>query len=259
MGITLIIIGVGCIIAGCGQLFSSHSNRNRAQEQSLNNRQTSSTSISKPSYPAQVSNDSHTSENTPLSSSANYNDEISNQSESLSSKSEHSSNSSEGRNRNEKDVLDDNHAKGVEFEKFVISKFGRKFWSIKDWRGDKSMDGRYSESSMYPDLEMKLSLKDQEYVVAVECKWRNNFNNERKIKWSYSEQFERYKKYVEKTGYPVFVAIGIGGVPSKPENLYMVPLSAMTSYIISERELKHYITPTDQLFFFDTERGDFKR
>lgn len=259
MGITLLIIGVACIIAGSWVLISSGSNKNVTGEQSLNNTISSSTTISEPSYPAQVSNDSRSSENTSIASSANYNDENSNQSESLSSKSEQPSVTSDGSDGKEKEAVDDNHVKGVEFEKFVISRFGKKYWSIKDWRGDKSTDGRYSESSMYPDLEMKLSLKNNEYIVAVECKWRNSFNNERKIKWSYPDQFKRYKKYAEEKGYPVFVAIGIGGESSKPEHFYLVPLSAMTSYVISEKELNRYTLSTDRLFFFDTEKCDFKR
>ncbi|MDE6443214.1 MAG: hypothetical protein K2K64_02160 [Muribaculaceae bacterium] len=259
MGITLLIIGVACIIGGCLMLISSDSNRKGTHEQNLNNSLSSSNTVSTPSHLTQESHDSRSSENISITPSANNNDDISNQSDLPSSNSERQSDSSDGKDRNETDTSDDKHAKGVEFEKFIISRFGKQFWSIKDWRGDKSMDGRYSESSMYPDLEMKLSLKGKEYVVAIECKWRNNFNNERKIKWSYSEQFERYKKYAEKTGYPVFVAIGIGGVPSKPDNIYLVPLSAMTSYMISERELKRYLIPSDKLFFYDTAKSDFNR
>ncbi|CAK8715127.1 MAG: hypothetical protein CDV28_12831 [Candidatus Electronema aureum] len=42
--------------------------------------------------------------------------------------------------------------KGDAFENYVISKFDRNFFRLKDMRSDKGIKGFYPESNNYPDL-----------------------------------------------------------------------------------------------------------
>lgn len=147
---------------------------------------------------------------------------------------------------------DDNHAKGEAFERFVVSRFDRKYWSISDWRSDKGVDGRYAESAMKPDLVMCLHLKDDKHQVAVECKWRKEAK-EGKVKWSYPEQLARYRKFASETEMPVFVAIGIGGSPSAPESVYLVPLSSLRSHVADVSYLEHWSHNPEKNIYYDTE------
>ena len=157
------------------------------------------------------------------------------------------------------DTGDSSHKKGVEFEKYIVGRFGRKFWSIKEWRSDKSVNNRYVESSMNPDLEMKLKVKDKEYVVAIECKWRKSATSDGTVKWSYPAQFQRYQDFAKKSNIPVFVAIGIGGIPSRPDHLYIVPLKSIDSPTVLQTDLAKYEIKSGSYFFYDPSVGDFKR
>ena len=47
---------------------------------------------------------------------------------------------------------DESYAKGLAFEEFVVKRFDPDFFTIKEWRGDKQVDGVYAESNTYPDL-----------------------------------------------------------------------------------------------------------
>lgn len=62
----------------------------------------------------------------------------------------------------------ENEKKGLEFEKWVITKFPQQYYKLLDWKGDKMLDGRYPESSRYPDLEFELQLSDGKLSVARE-------------------------------------------------------------------------------------------
>lgn len=157
------------------------------------------------------------------------------------------------------EASEDNYAKGIQFEEYVVSRFGTKSWTIKDWRGDKGVNGRYAEANMYPDLEMKLKVKDIEYVIAIECKWRSSFDSKDKIKWSYPDQIERYNSFSASRDIPVFVFIGIGGTPSNPEQLYVVPLKQLTSPNVHQSELSKYMMKSQRQFFYDVSSGDFRR
>ena len=49
---------------------------------------------------------------------------------------------------------DDNKVKGDNFEKFVVKKFDKKYFTIQEWRSDKYTDGIYAVSNHFPDLEV---------------------------------------------------------------------------------------------------------
>jgi hypothetical protein len=42
-----------------------------------------------------------------------------------------------------------NKEKGNAFEKFVVSKFNRNYFSIKQWQGDKFHEGRFAEANQH--------------------------------------------------------------------------------------------------------------
>ncbi len=127
--------------------------------------------------------------------------------------------------------------KGDAFENYIIGKFDRKFFALRDMRSDKGIKGFYPESNKYPDLV--LEYKPASASFAVECKWRGKWwqrkDGKDSIDWAGGDgKIENYNDYSEKNNMPVFVAIGVGGEPDNPAELFVVPLKAL-KYRYAER------------------------
>jgi hypothetical protein len=148
----------------------------------------------------------------------------------------------------ETELIDQNKKNGDDFENYVVSKFNESYYDIKEWAGDKYVNGRYAETTTNPDLIFEL--KDWKKRFAVECKWRKYFYNNG-IEFAKQEQFERYRKFEKENGIPVFVAIGIGGKGINPEQLYIIPLKEIENPFLSTNYLKKYRKDIYKDFFFD--------
>lgn len=150
--------------------------------------------------------------------------------------------------------LTESEEKGRAFEEYVVSHFNKKYFTLKEWRGDKYYKGNYAESNRYPDMEYEFSL-DGKIIIpfAVECKWRSKFKNEQ-IQWATEEQADIYRKFEKEKEMPVFVVIGVGGSPSDPERVYAVPLKALKLSIAKEDYIRDFMREDKEKYFFlDTE------
>lgn len=144
----------------------------------------------------------------------------------------------------------DAEKKGRDFEKYVVCHFPKKYYSIKEWRSDKCVNGHYAESSSYPDLELVLHLGNSEHTFAVECKWRHEFNGNGYVKWCDDSQLERYQEYASSNSWPVFIILGVGGEPSSPDQVYCVPLRAMKFSDAKKSYLEGFKHDTGKDFFY---------
>lgn len=154
----------------------------------------------------------------------------------------------------ETEIVDQNKKNGNDFEKFVVQKFDKKYFKIKNWAGDKFVNGRYAETTPQPDLLIEFKLKDKIRFFAVECKWRKNERNGG-FEFATTEQLERYRKYEMENNIPVFVAIGMGGEGSDPAQLFIIPLKKLKYNFITPDYLKKFEKDKDKGFFFDQEQG----
>lgn len=154
----------------------------------------------------------------------------------------------------ETEVIDQNKKSGNDFEKFIVQKFDKKYFHIKNWAGDKYVEGRFAETTPQPDLLMEFHLKGKRFPFAVECKWRKNERNE-SFEFATSEQLDRYRKYETEHKIPVFVAIGMGGEGSDPNQLFIIPLKRLKYNKISIDYLKQFEKQIDKKFYFDEEYG----
>ncbi len=125
--------------------------------------------------------------------------------------------------------------KGKLFELFIIKKFNFDFFKLERWNSDNffidSNDKKiYPNDSHYPDLELIFSInsKNIEQSIAIECKWRKSLFQEG-VCWCKTYQFENYKKFQNKRQIPVFLVIGIGGEPSLPKELFIIPIININS------------------------------
>ena len=143
--------------------------------------------------------------------------------------------------------------KGYEFEKFVVSKFNPDFFTLLEWRSDKTSGGIHPVSNCYPDLIYKFSLKGQSKYFAVECKFKTNLCND--SLWVEQYKIENYLRFQDKYRMKVFIVFGIGGHPHHPNELCIVPLESLNnSNKLYKNELYHYRKNNPQeYFYFDYE------
>lgn len=122
------------------------------------------------------------------------------------------------------------YQKGSRFERYVASRFPEeKFKLVDRTRDNGKFLGRSVESDGYPDLRFRNLKTGIEF--AVECKWRRQWfkktvHGESGIQWNI-RWTERYSEYGNRENVQVFLAVGIGGTPDNPRELYIVPIDVM--------------------------------
>ncbi len=145
--------------------------------------------------------------------------------------------------------------KGRMFEEWAVKRFRRDVFIIKEWRGDKFVEGIYAESSTYPDLEIEFHLRDARERFAVECKWRGQWEFGAKpfLIWANDQQIINYQEFARTRAIPVFIVIGVGGQPDRPAEVFIVPLDKLRSGNATEEYLGRFRrkAAVGQNFFFD--------
>ena len=154
-------------------------------------------------------------------------------------------------------IIDYNKKNGDDFEKFIVQKFDKKYYTIKEWAGDKYINGTYAKTTLQPDILLEFKLRQESSQLSVECKWRKNLYKNG-VEFAIQKQFERYKNFQSEMKIPVFIAIGIGGKGLSPERLFIVPLAEIDSNYIHMNKLKNYEKIINSNFFFDIETNELK-
>jgi len=155
----------------------------------------------------------------------------------------------------ETDIIDKDKQKGLDFEKLVIQKFSKKYFTLLEWAGDKYVNGTYAETTTQPDIKLRFTLHDIKHEFAVECKYRSYYF-ENSIEWCKDWQLKNYRKYATEKNIPVFIVIGIGGTASVPDKLFVVPLDKIESLYLSETFLNQFqkFNFNEKDFFYDPKR-----
>ncbi len=143
-----------------------------------------------------------------------------------------------------------NEYKGYTFEKFVVGLLNSVPLKLIEWRSDKKTNNITPHSNTYPDLEVELTLKNKKVRFAIECKWRKNTDNGY-INWAEDYQIKNYINYAKEKDINVHVAIGIGGEPESPEQLYFIPLEKISYSKINLSKFGKYkrYNNNDQIFY----------
>ena len=149
--------------------------------------------------------------------------------------------------------------KGDLFEKWVVSKFSREYFTLKEWRSDKGVKGVYAEANQHPDLIFEFHLREVKKTFAVECKWRQNYYKGG-VQWTKKGQLQRYLTFSEEKEIPVFVVIGVGGSPDSPEELFVAPLTALKFVHATAEHLDKFRKKNfkNSNFFFDADKNLLK-
>ncbi|WP_086479230.1 hypothetical protein [Oceanospirillum sanctuarii] len=119
--------------------------------------------------------------------------------------------------------------KGRQFELYFAREMTRKHGAnILEWTSDKGIDnGIRVESNGNPDFVFKTALGHR---IAVECKFRGTAFNDKgveKLSWAQDWQAERYQRYAQNNGVPVFLAIGFGEDSSNPNSVSLFELNEL--------------------------------
>lgn len=137
--------------------------------------------------------------------------------------------------------------KGDLFEQYIIKKFNKEYFTIKEWRSDKYINGIYAESNKNPDIELEFKLTSSRF--AVECKYRKNlFNGGIEVAKDY--QLSNYKRFGSERNMDVYIVVGLGGEPQFPEELFLIPVKTIENkYINYEQLVKHRKVPASNFFY----------
>jgi len=148
-----------------------------------------------------------------------------------------------------------NMLQGKLFEEYMALKLSSNH-NFERWSNDKNVRGViYDPTSKEPDLLYSTKGEERE-IFAVECKWHNKTSEVVRV-GKYSDQLKNYKEFQDRTGYPVFMAIGYGKSGQDIDELYIVPLDFIleqkdNATNISIDKLKQYrITNVSELAFLN--------
>ena len=121
--------------------------------------------------------------------------------------------------------------KGREFEDFVLELFDlneTKTYSLLEWRSDKSSGEIRPVSNTYPDFVLEYKEGRRKKKFAVECKWRASIPKRFTQPLFEPEQITHYQEYAVEKAQKVIIILGVGGEPSMPEELYLIPIDAIS-------------------------------
>ena len=111
--------------------------------------------------------------------------------------------------------------KGRKFEDFVVSLCSDKSrFKLLAWRGDKISEKTYALDILLPDLHLRHRLDGQEVEYLIECKYRSSWGEDG---IDLSSQFVRYHFAAKERKMELFIALGVGGTPSNPDEFFLVP------------------------------------
>ena len=120
-------------------------------------------------------------------------------------------------------TMNDELLKGREFEDYVLELLNiahNDRLTLKEWRGDKSLPGVYPESNSAPDFVFEYAGKP----FAVECKWRSHLSKDIEKELLPAERMASFQQFSTERQMPVYLLLGIGGLPNDPDSLYFTRL-----------------------------------
>lgn len=156
-----------------------------------------------------------------------------------------------------------NKQKGDAFEEFMVRTLANTDSELLHWRGDKICfdddDNILSPTATtWPDLEWRCKHSGKHF--AVECKWRRSWQRkDPKVQIAKDpRKMSDYLSFGTERGIPVFIALGIGGSPDNPRELYLIKLTeawlarsnpSYTHMFWQDAVTPHQAKPHQKLFF----------
>ena len=120
-------------------------------------------------------------------------------------------------------TMNDEVLKGREFEDYALELLDISHndkLTLKEWRGDKSLPGVYPKSNSTPDFVFEYDGK----TFAVECKWRSHLPKNIEKELLPADRLASFLQFSADRRMPVYLLVGVGGLPNDPDCLYLTQL-----------------------------------
>jgi hypothetical protein len=88
-------------------------------------------------------------------------------------------------------------------------------------------------------------------MFAVECKFRSSTDHNGFVKLSKEKQISRYRSFKKERSIGVYIVLGLGGEPTAPDELFVIPLEDLHFATPHYSWLKKFEKNTHYKFFFD--------
>lgn len=134
----------------------------------------------------------------------------------------------------------ENLLKGREFEDYILGMFNIQKDSelvLEEWQSDKSLGEIHPENNSNPDFVFRYGEKEK---FAIECKWRERLSFKANTSTFPTKQIEKYLDFSAVRQIPVTIVLGIGGEPSAPNVLYIIPLEELQSIICHPNSIEDF-------------------
>jgi hypothetical protein len=134
----------------------------------------------------------------------------------------------------------ENLLKGREFEDYILGMFNIQKDSelvLEEWQSDKSLGEIHPENNSNPDFVFRYGKKEK---FAIECKWRERLSFKANTSTFPTKQIEKYLDFSAVRQIPVTIVLGIGGEPSAPNVLYIIPLEELQSIICHPNSIEDF-------------------
>ena len=118
------------------------------------------------------------------------------------------------------ETINPSEYKGRMFEEFVVSLCSdHSIFRLLSWRSDKIVGNTYAAENLMPDLLLRHKLENGNVEYYIECKYRSQWGEGVDL----SNCYDRYHREAKKSRKELFIALGIGGTPSDPDEFLLIP------------------------------------
>lgn len=144
--------------------------------------------------------------------------------------------------------FENNHRKGREFEDYITRRFDPKYFSVYN----RTQDNGSPEDSN-PDIIMRFKHKHIDQKIAIECKFRSNDDDDI-LHICKEHNIKNYRRFAQNhRDIPVYIVIGLGGVPDRPDRMFIIPLEELKNPSMHRMVFERYEKPSDMNFFWDND------
>lgn len=141
------------------------------------------------------------------------------------------------------------------FEQFMTGKLNDYDYKLVEWRSEKFYGRRNQHVPGKPVLEFeRKKSNNSERIFYIECRYFDEYRDNL-VHLGRKRKIHQFKHYSSTTNKPVFVAIGVGGQPSDPENLYLIPVENIHYEIINLKDIAHYKIQKSDLVYNPEDRS----
>lgn len=144
--------------------------------------------------------------------------------------------------------IDERKEMGNQFEDVVVNMLADWRFKLLDRTQDaKSSAGVVAESCKNPDLHVAQKRGKGEIDYYLECKYRSHWKNG--VAEFEDWQLDRYRKFQRENRRKVIIVLGVGGTPSKPATMRLVPLDSIKGNTIKEVHTQFTVSPNSDALY----------